>query len=156
MLDLTECRTFDRALWRSLLTWALCAATLALGNGCGGDEDCKGNEEGRHEPLCDCPDTGDCNVECVGDNCDLECTGSGSCDLMCGTNCDIQCTGTGDCVLDLEHNSSVVCSGSGNCDILCRGSCVIYCTGTGSCTAQCGVSANVELVDGQTHMCEGD
>src|SRR5690606_9937169 len=64
-----------------------------------GDAVCQGSE-------CQCPGSGDCQVDCRGD-CDLACAGSGDCDFLCGDGCETTCSGSGECLLGVGDASTV-------------------------------------------------
>ena len=123
--------------------WVLASLMFGLSLGCGedqsaqGDVVCNGNE-------CQCPGTGDCEVDCRSD-CDLSCTGSGNCDFTCGDGCEASCPGSGACLLDVGDESSVSCTGSGGCDVTCRGDCTVECPGSGECVVRCDDGFNCEI-----------
>jgi hypothetical protein len=102
-----------------------------------GDVVCNGLE-------CQCPGTGDCQVDCRSD-CDLSCTGSGDCDFACGAACAASCPGSGLCVIDVGADSSVDCPGSGGCDVTCHGDCSVDCPGSGTCTVRCDATFDCNI-----------
>ena len=131
-------------------------ALLALApflSSCGDDEECVGACECRGSE-CQCPASGDCAVRCVAD-CDLECTGSGNCDFICGDGCFTGCRSSGECLVDVGATSTVDCTGSGNCDIACHGDCTVRCPGSGDCIVHCveGAACNIEGCSGEVTEC---
>ena len=138
----SRCMTMRAVLRQGLIVFV---GALGAFMGCGDDEDgrvrgdavCSGTE-------CQCPGTGDCEIECRGD-CDLACTGSGDCAFSCGAQCEAACPGSGACIVDVGGASSVSCSGSGGCDVTCRGDCTVDCPGSGPCTVRCAAGSDCEL-----------
>lgn len=129
-----------------IYTGIVFVVTLTSFTGCGDDND--DDESARGDVTCEgtscqCPGTGDCDVDCHAD-CDLACTGSGDCAFACGAACQASCPGSGACFIDVGDASSVVCSGSGGCDVTCHGDCSVECPGSGECIVRCDAG----------HMCD--
>lgn len=110
----------------SLLTFC---ALLVCALGCD-DGDARGDVVCSSAMECQCPGTGDCQVDCRSD-CDLSCTGSGDCDFICAAGCETSCPGSGECLIDVGDEGSVSRTGSGGCDVVCHGDCTFDCPGSG-------------------------
>jgi hypothetical protein len=117
--------------------------SLLVALGCGDDQSAQGDVV-CNGTECQCPGTGDCEVDCQSD-CDLMCTGSGNCDFTCGAGCEASCPGSGACLLDVGDESSVICTGSGGCEVTCRGDCTVECPGSGVCITRCDEGFNCEI-----------
>jgi hypothetical protein len=131
----------------SLPLVAAAALSACDGSECEGDCVCRGTE-------CQCPDSGDCRVDCAAD-CNLACTGSGDCDFACGDGCVATCPGSGFCAVEVGVAGSVDCTGSGNCNVVCHGDCTVGCPGSGDCTVRCaeGATCNLDRCSGTITEC---
>lgn len=86
--------------------------------------------------ACVCPDSGDCEIDCVGD-CSMKCEGAQACDFVCaGPSCFVECTGSELCDVTIEVRGEVRSSGSGDCEITCTGPCRRV-RGSGFCGLAC-------------------
>ena len=85
-----------------------------------------GCHDDHGDPLCDddgqcvCNGRDDCEVECEGPGCSVDCDALNGCDAACGDDCQVDCD-------DLDH-----------CDAQCGADCRIDCTSLSECNATCG------------------
>jgi hypothetical protein len=122
----------------------LAALTLGVFVGCSDPNpepeilECSGACECDAETnTCSCLGGTDCVIEGDVPGMTLLCEGNARCDLECGDECHVECPGTGGCDALMGANSTGVCNGTGSCTFLCVGDCSVDCPGSSSCVVSC-------------------
>ena len=123
---------------------------VAIG-ACGGDDDpCA-------EDACICADENVCEIDCVGDGCDLGCVSTSECHFTCDDDCTATCDSVSVCEVDCGFDCDVLCTSSSECSVLMITG-VATCEGVSNCSVFCiDGDALFEADDcgGGTYACGG-
>lgn len=152
MTNMSHTFSFSRALMATAavgLTWMTFV-------GCGDDPEpdrsepltCSGEtcdllcEDGTAEPcLAECEQGADCDLDCNGLACNLDCSSKSECTADCELEggCDTDCEGQSTCTVDCSQsgNCNLDCAGGSDCNITCESDCGGGCTGNSDCNLAC-------------------
>ena len=107
---------------------------------CGGDDD---GGDPCADDACLCLDENVCEIDCLGDGCDLTCADTSECYFLCDDGCTATCDSVSVCEVDCGEGCDVLCTSLSECRVVMVSG-VASCEGVSDCAVDCVVGDALE------------
>ena len=131
----------------------ICVLVMCAVVACGGDD----GGDPCADDACVCLDENVCEIDCVGDGCDLGCADTSECFFVCDDFCTATCDSVSVCEVDCGADCDVLCTSLSACRVVMVSG-VVTCEGVSDCIVDCAVPDGVEPAEdcgGGTFACGG-